>query len=540
MKPKALIKDLLGELPFTAEAYWLLRHRDKKIRSRFDLESLVTRAPELVAQVTPHAGHAPSSGKKIFLFASWHYWIAHTALCGLVLRGLGHDVTLGYLPYSDFIKPIARFDLRRYDLYTKHALQGLSPLVRAVSFLDLEPASQLPEALAAAVEQVTVVDTQYILQREDVTGDEPIYQFRHERNLAAALRALTYFQKSRPDVVIIPNGMIQEYGAVYETARYLNIFTVTYEFGELDQLALVTQNDLVMLHPTDKMWAVYKDRKLNAEQHAWLESFLAARHGHAFDERFAFRRQKISPEGEEKIRSVLGLDNRPIVLLPTNVLGDTATLGRTRSLFSQSMAEWIIRVVGYLIDRPEIQLVIRLHPSEIRTIGPSVAETIHRAFPTLPEHIHLIGPKENINTYDLIDITDLALVYTTTVGLEMATRGLPVLLGGRAHYRNKGFTIDANTWEEYFHKMDLALADLPAQRLSQEQIERAWNYAYAYFHDYPRPFPWHLAKIWSSVDKRPLSYILSPEGRARYQATFEQMAGAPIVWEKKTWHPSDK
>lgn len=528
MRPKTLVKNLLGELPFTAELYWLVRHRDKKIHSRFSLEALSARLPEMVAQVKPHA-KSTAHGKKIFIFASLHSWIDHTSLTGLALRGLGHEVTLGYLPYSDFLKPVARFDLRRHDLYAKHVLQGLAPLVKAVSFLDVTPARQLPEALEKAVEQVTIVDTQYILQREDVTGQEPIAQFRRQRNMDAARLALTYFQKNRPDVVIIPNGMIQEYGAVYETARYLGLFTVTYEFGELDHLALVTQNDLVMLHPTDEMWAAYKDRKLDAEQRAWLESFLAARQGNQSDERFAYRRQKILPEGQEKMRAAVGLDKkRPVVLLPANVLGDTATLGRTRSLFCGSMAEWIIRVVRYFMDHPEVQLVIRLHPSESWTIGPSVAETIHAAFPELPPHIHLIGPEEKINTYDLIEITDLALVYTTTVGLEMATRGLPVLLSGRAHYRGRGFTIDADSWDEYFGKLEAALADLPAQRLTPQQVDCAWNYAYSYFHDYPRPFPWHLQKIWPSLEKRPLSYVLSPEGRALYEATFQELAGAPI------------
>ncbi len=82
--------------------------------------------------------------------------------------------------------------------------------------------------------------------------------------------------------------------------------------------------------------------------------------------------------------------------------------------------------------------------------------------------------------------------------------------------------------DEYFRKLEAALADLPAQRLTPEQVERAWNYAYSYFHDYPRPFPWHLQKIWPSLDKRPLSYVLGPEGRAQYEATFQELAGAPI------------
>jgi capsule polysaccharide export protein KpsC/LpsZ len=261
-----------------------------------------------------------------------------------------------------------------------------------------------------------------------------------------------------------------------------------------------------------------------------LESFLAARQGNASisNDNFAHLYQKISREGRESVRAQLKLDDRPLVLLPANVLGDTATLGRTRSLFSVSMADWIIHVIQFFMDHPEAQLVIRLHPAETKLKGPSVAETITRAFPNLPEHIHLIGAKEKINTYDLIEITDLALVYTTSVGLEMATRGLPVMLSGCAHYRKKGFSIDADSWQEYFQKLEAALADLPAQRLTPEQVKMAWNYAYFYFHDYPRPFPWHIEEFWKAYDQRPLSHVLSPDGRANYERSFQELAGAPM------------
>ena len=105
-------------------------------------------------------------------------------------------------------------------------------------------------------------------------------------------------------------------------------------------------------------------------------------------------------------------------------------------------------------------------------MGPSVAEIIHQVVPDLPAHIHLIGPKEKLNTYDLMEIADLALVYTTTAGVEMATRGIPVLVSGRATYRKRGFTIDADSWDEYFQKLEGALADLPAQRLTRSKSTR--------------------------------------------------------------------
>jgi len=528
MKPRLLIKKMMGGMPFSADIYWLLRNRGNKFHSRFDMEALAARLPEVMAQVKPFSESA-SRGKKVFFFASWHFWIMHAALSGLTLRGLGHEVTLGYLPYSDYDEPISRFDLRRQDLYAHQILKETQPLLKTISLLDVRPTRALPAELSRSVEQVAVIDTQYIRQREDVTGTEPMYLLRKERNLEAARRALTYFREYRPDVVIVPNGMILEYGAIYETARYLGITSVTYEFGEQDQRMWLSQNHQVMYNESfDELWETRKNRKLNDEQRAWLEDFLAARQGLAKGEKFAHLWQKAGREGGAKIRESLGLDDRPVVLLPTNVLGDSATLGRT--VFSRSMTEWIERVVLFFANKPEVQLVIRIHPAETWTIGPSVAEIIHQVIPDLPAQIHLIGPKEEINTYDLMEIADLALVYTTTAGVEMATRGIPVLVSGRATYRKRGFTIDADTWDDYFQKLEWILADLPAQRLSAEQIEQAWNYAYAYFHEFTRPFPWHLEKIMADLDKRPISYVLSPEGRQKYEDTFQELAGAPINW----------
>ncbi len=55
------------------------------------------------------------------------------------------------------------------------------------------------------------------------------------------------------------------------------------------------------------------------------------------------------------------------MLLATNVLGDSLTLGR--HVFARSMAEWIARTVQYFAGRPDVQLVIRIHPGEVMTTG---------------------------------------------------------------------------------------------------------------------------------------------------------------------------
>ena len=527
MSAKAQIKEVMGELPFAAELYWLLRNPGKKAFNRFNLEDLKIHLPKMIMDTTPFAQSDPA-GKKVFLFVYLHFWIKHAIAIGLTLRGLGYEVTLGYLPYGDFAKPVNRFDAQRQNLYARDILGKARNLLTPISFLDLESASEMPELLARAVEQVTVFDTQYILQNEEVTGTEPVYIFRHERNMDAACKALAYFQKNRPDVVVIANGMIQEFGAVYETARFLDIQTVTYEFGEQDQRIWFGHNSLVINHNTDNLWTTCEDRILNNEQRSWLDTFLAGRQGLSTGTQFSHLWQKTGRDGGEKTHLALGLDERPVVLLPTNVLGDSATLGLTS--FNRSMAEWVERTVLFFAPRSEVQLVIRIHPGETLTIGPSVADLVRITLPELPSHIRLIGPKEKINTYDLMDFADLALVYTTTAGLEMAVRGIPVLVSGKAHYRQKGFTLDAETWQEYFAILSNVLKEPLAYRLTQAQVERALNYCYFYFREYARPFPWHLEKLWPSLEKRPISYVLSPEGRAEFEPTFREMTGESVKW----------
>jgi capsule polysaccharide export protein KpsC/LpsZ len=228
------------------------------------------------------------------------------------------------------------------------------------------------------------------------------------------------------------------------------------------------------------------------------------------------------------VRQTLGLDHRPIVLLATNVIGDSLTLGR--QVFSDSMTEWLERTVRYFATRPDVQLVTRIHPGELITKGPSVADVVHKTLPSLPENIHLVPADAKVNTYDIIEIADLGLVYTTTVGMEMAMSGVPVIVVGNTHYRNKGFTLDPENWEAYFELLTTALADLGLVRPSQAQVEQAWNYAYRFFFEYPQPFPWHLVHFWKDLETWPLSRLLSEEGLSTYHKTFNYLVGEPIHW----------
>lgn len=529
---KENIKNLLGQIPFTAEIYWLVRQKGRPIQSRFSLKHLQAALPE-ITQEANRLCRETKPGRNVFIFASLHYWIEHAALLAMSLAAQGHRVTLGYLPYAEWQSPINRFDIRRQNAYAYKVLSQMEPLVNVASFMKVRTSYKpLPEAVAAAVKQVSLYDTQYTLQVEDVDLSCDIYRLRAERNEAAARAALAWLQSNRPDVVIVPNGTIQELGVVYRVARHLNIPSVTYEFGDQRQRIWLAQNGEVMRQETDALWNARQETPLTPDQMERLQGLFMARQRAALWENFARLWQDTPPQGGEQARAELGLDGRPVVLLATNVLGDSLTLGR--QIFSSSMAEWISRTVQYFTGRPDVQLVIRVHPGEILTRGLSMAAVVRSVLPELPEHIRLIEPKDKLNTYDVIEVADVGLVYTTTVGLEMAMAGLPVVVTGKTHYRGRGFTYDPDSWVSYYKTLGQILENPPAFRLTREQVERSWQYAYRFFFDFPRPFPWHLVRVWEDYKTRPLATVLSEEGKSHYGATFRYLVGEPLDWNTVT------
>jgi len=526
---RKLLKNILGRLPYTVELYWDLVQRHKPWAAHYNLDNLAAALPEAVKQTKPFAESA-KPGKKVFLFAPLHYWIEFSTLLGLALAGKGHDVTLSFLPYANWDKPIQKFDLRKQNLYTRDVLSAVRPLMQVQPLLDVHPFSrELPEDLRQAVEAVSVFDTQYTLQVEDITREEDVYKIRQERNLEAARNARAWLLAHKPDLVVVPNGTILEMGVIYQVAKHLGIPVVTFEFGDQRERIWIAQDAEIMRHETDALWKALSDETLSEDALEKLQGLFSARQDAKTWQNFARQWQDTPTEGGAAVRLKLGLDDRPVVLLATNVLGDSLTLGR--QTFSESMAEWIERTVKFFAEREDVQLVIRVHPGELLTHGTSMMDVVRDALGgEIPPQIHLVGPDEKVNTYDITDITDLGLVYTTTVGLEMALRGIPVVVAGQTHYRNRGFTQDPASWEAYYETLKDLLGDLESARLTQEQVELAWRYAYLFFFAFPKPFPWHLLDLKADIMERPLAFILGIEGTKRYGETFEFLTGKPLTW----------
>ncbi|HSG25895.1 MAG TPA: hypothetical protein VLA32_07225 [Anaerolineales bacterium] len=512
---KRRIKRVWEGLPLAADLEWQL-YRRHRMHSIERYEGLRTVLAEWTAQ-TPTGG---KGGKKVFLFSMIYLWIQYVSSLGLTLSGMGHEVTFSYLPYGDWFSETNRFRNQLQNHYFRAMLQPLASRMRLLPMLGMS-GNTLPPALLQQIEDLSYRDLQYTRQVEEVDKTDPLYQLRLQRNRTAAEIFLGLLQKDRPDVVVVPNGMILEFGALFQVARFLEIPVVSFEFGEQRDRIWIAQDKSVMYQDTREMWERYKDQPFTRKERDRIEELFASRQNASLWQQFSRQWQEVPTEGIQAVKEKVGLDDRPVVLMAANVIGDSLTL--KRQVFSANMTEWIQRTLEYFSDKPQIQFVLRIHPGERYTDGPSVEDIVRQKFTSLPDHLHIISAQDPINTYDLVAVADLGLTYTTTVGMEMAMSGLPVIVSGNTHYRGKGFTLDPDSWDTYFSLLDSVIESPGSYRLEEAQQTLAWHYAYRFFFNYPFPSPWHLRGIREMMTTEGIADVLSPEGLAKYGEMYNYL-----------------
>jgi hypothetical protein len=234
----------------------------------------------------------------------------------------------------------------------------------------------------------------------------------------------------------------------------------------------------------------WEDLELSEAQERDLLTYLKSRREGLFDWIVFHRPTRQDPA---EIAKRVGVDpSRPVIGLLTNVSWD-AQLHYPANAFP-NMLEWLVQTCEYFARRPEVQLLIRVHPAEISGFPPSrqpILGELRKRMPSLPPNIIVVPPESGMSTYALMSLCNAAIIYGTKMGVELTSVGLPVVVAGEAWIRNKGLTLDASSPDEYFRILDR----LPfAGRLDAGQLARARRYAYHFFFNRMIPLPFIAPK----------------------------------------------
>lgn len=292
---------------------------------------------------------------------------------------------------------------------------------------------------------------------------------------AWAVRAL--IERERYEVAVFHHGIYVPQGIVGEVARQAGVRVVNWNPAYRKSCFIFSHQDTYHHTLMDEPVAVWDEMPWPSEREAKITQYLRSRWEGEND----WIRFHDNPYFEkDRMLAEIGCDaSRPIIGCLTNVMWD-AQLHYPANAFA-NMLEWLLFTVRYFEKRPDLQLVIRVHPAEIRgsvpTRQPVMAE-LKKYFPTLPSNVFVVAPESNVSTYVLSELCDAVLIYGTKTGVELASVGIPVIVAGEAWIRNKGLSSDANSVAGYQALLDA----LPLKaRLPAQTVARARKYAYHFF-----------------------------------------------------------
>jgi hypothetical protein len=164
------------------------------------------------------------------------------------------------------------------------------------------------------------------------------------------------------------------------------------------------------------------------------------------------------------------------ILIPLNVVFDAAALG-LHHIFVDT-EQWLAETIGALVEITDDPIFVRQHPSERHLAERSRFDAkaiVMRHFGG-NEQVRFVAAEDDVNTYDLLDAARLVLPFVSTIGIEAAALGKPVVISGSAYYADLGFVWAPKTRDDYFDLVKRgARNELP---LLPEQTDRAWRSVY--------------------------------------------------------------
>ena len=304
--------------------------------------------------------------------------------------------------------------------------------------------------------------------------------------------------EEEPDLVIMSHGIYSTWGPAFRVLREKNIDVLTHGRGKRSGTGKFNWNVTADWWDIEDEWKKREQKPLTTEERSAITTYLKSRVDHSED---VFVYNFGEYQDRQQTYKRFDLDpNKITYSLFTNVLWDAAST--QREIAFRDPIEWVVETIKWIKGQKDKQLIIKIHPAEL-VIGTQMPfkMILDTHLKEVPANVRVIEPQEKVNSWSIYGITDLGLVHTTTVGMELPLQGTPCAVVSRTHYRAKGFTIDIDSRQEYFD----VLNNFNTHSFDRQKIkELSLKYAYILFEKYQMPL--NLFHEKESTDVRSLRF----------------------------------
>jgi hypothetical protein len=297
-----------------------------------------------------------------------------------------------------------------------------------------------------------------------------------------------YLKINHVDSALLFNGRQSLTRVAFELLRQHGIRELTHEFPfyQRGHLLLKTNARCWSIEPFNEFWKMWGKVPLSRSSLEktlkWLQN---RRYGNGLSW-FAFNNPHF---GELSVRKTLDLNpDKQLFALFTSSTDETAGDPELQGPY-ESQSVWVKDVVEWVRGRNDVELVIRVHPHLAGNTGLGRAFDEYNFYlelkSVLPANVRVIMPDESLNSYALMDQADICLSFGSSVGLEMAMLGKPVILGSRAFYEDGAYVLNIRSKQSLPEILGKSLRPQASREIRREAFRQAYYYVFMF----ELPFP---------------------------------------------------
>jgi len=260
---------------------------------------------------------------------------------------------------------------------------------------------------------------------------------RNLQKLSYASRRIQYtIENLKPERIIVAGGIVGTSGVYLNCGKKLNISVSTIDGGTGVNLV---SNSGAAAQLTDILLA-FKSFPEHEKAYAYNVANLKLKDRMDAKDPFAYQTKKIADEDHDS----------GAILLLLNSVWDQAALG-LHTIYP-SMNDWIFQTVKWVLENTEEKIIVRQHPAERHKIVSTKDDYKKLLQPFLNhERVDFISADANINTYGLLQKSNVVIAYSTTTALEATMIGKPVITVSNCYYSNLGFVYKPKDLKEYYN-----------------------------------------------------------------------------------------
>ena len=288
--------------------------------------------------------------------------------------------------------------------------------------------------------------------------------------------------KIQPDFVIIFNGRFIESRPLLRLCQDRKINYATHERGGKINKFLFRINSIP--HSTEaiseemkSLWDNAKNDKIQIGK-----SFYKNRLQKVEDAWYSFTKEQQEGMLPESFKNNAG---KKIITIFNSSLDEHEGLEGFGAFFYPNDNDGILKICKSLESHPNIKLYLRVHPN-LKGLDNSQNKFINEEI-AKSSAIEIISAEDSVDTYALVDKSDIVLVFRSTIGIEAAFSGKNVILLASAAYENLNCVVIPKNHEELIQILTDDQYEFPTINPEESLKYGYWNESFGIENKYYQP-----------------------------------------------------